>query len=183
MSQQLLIYITLAIFFIVLALLLILRKTHRKPQDYDISSSERMFGAVLEKAVGGRFEIYCKVPLAQVFEPSHSLSERAKRRALKQVQVYQFDYLVCERDTRKVVCAVELDDQGFSSKDFKKKSAPLEQICQSTALPLLRVAPQNGYNLVEIIERFEQTIELHQPTAPVGDKSLQLCAQFLPLAA
>ena len=25
-------------------------------------------------------------------------------------------------------------------------------------LPLLRVAPQNGYNLVEIIERFERTI-------------------------
>ena len=183
MSQQLLIFIAVTVGFAVVSVLFVLRKIYRRPQSHGISSNERMFSAVLEKAVGGRFEIYCKVSLAEVFEPLSELSDKAKRRALKQIQGHQFDYLVCERDTRKVICAVELDDHRFDSKDFKKKGSHLEQICESASLPLLRVAPQNGYNLVEIIERFEQTIALQQATLPSQDKKLQVCAVFLPVTA
>ena len=186
MSQELLICIAVTMLFFIVILGWFVRKLSRPTMDHALSPTEQMFSAVLEKAVGGRYEIHCKVPLIDVLEPLSEISERAKRRAVKPVKPYQFDYLVCERDTGKVVCAVELDDHSFDIKRFQKKDMVLEEICQSVSLPLLRVAPQNGYNLVEIIERFERTIEPQLPAeAPVytAHQNLQLCDRFLPVAA
>jgi hypothetical protein len=133
-----------------------LRRT--KQPDLSLSQKERMFSSVLEKAVGGKYRVYCKVPMVDVFEATDKRSERSQRKALKPVRGILFDYIVCDSQTHEVVCAVELDDHQFDKKTFKEKDLFVEQLCQDVGLPLLRVAPQNGYNLVEIIERFERTI-------------------------
>ena len=183
MSEVTLLY--LAVAFVLLVLLFVLRKLLKgKPQlDQSVSQTERMFTPVLEKAVGGQYLLYCKVPVADVLQPSASISERAQRKALKPVQGRQFDYLVCDKTTQEVVCAVELDDHSYDKKSFKKQDLFLEDLCQSVYLPLLRVAPQNGYNLVEIIERFERTIAPAAPAeAPVYSAkfNLELCSRFEP---
>ena len=144
------------------------RFTGRKQPDLQLSQKERMFSSVLEKAVGGQYQIFCKVPMSDVLEANPELSERSQRKALKPVRSKVFDYLVCRAGNHEIVCAVELDDHSFDKKRFKKQDLFLEEICQQAFLPLLRVAPQNGYNLVEIIERFERTIAPAPPAdAPV----------------
>lgn len=152
-----------------------------KSLDRELTHKEKMFQAVLEKAVGGQYQIFAKVPMAEVFEPAEGRSLRAQKRALKPLRNRMFDYVVCDLSGRKVVCAVELDDHSYDNKQFKKTDLFIEQLCQDANLPLLRVAPQNGYNLVEIIERFERTIAPHSMVdAAHTSARLQVVTEFTP---
>lgn len=133
-----------------------------------LSPNELMFKSVLEKAVGGQYLIFDKVAVVDVLEPFHTDNERAKKKALKPIQGRVFDYLVCDANSMEVVCAVELDDHSYDKKSYKKVDLFLEDTCAAARLPLLRVPAQKGYNLSEIIERFERTIASVGPAeAPV----------------
>lgn len=158
MIDNLLPYLLGGIGVCLLLIILLIVKRNKGQLDPSLSLKERTFSSVLEKAVGGQYRVYCKVPMIDVIEATVDKSERAKRRALKPVSGRQFDYIVCDSTTNLIVCAVELDDHEFDQKRFKKQDLFIEELCQVIQLPLLRVAPQNGYNLVEIIERFERTI-------------------------
>lgn len=162
-EQSWIIYATVAVVVAAIGWI-VFRITNRKQLDLSVSHKEQMFSAILDKAVGDQYQVFCKVPATEVFEPLADLTDRAKQRALNPVKHRLFDYLVCQRQGGEIVCAVELDDHEFDKKRFKKQDLFLEEICQEALLPLLRVAPQNGYNLVEIIERFERTIA---PSAPI----------------
>ncbi len=158
---------------IVFIFFLVKKKLGTQTIDQSLSHKEKMFTSVLEKAVGGQYTIYCKVPMLDVFEAASVKSERAKRKALRPLLGRQFDYIVCDVNTKKIVCAVELDDHHYENKKHQKNDLLVEDICLDTKLPLLRVAPQNGYNLVEIIERFERTI-----SATEVDSLCELPAKF-----
>ncbi|WP_415899126.1 DUF2726 domain-containing protein [Neptuniibacter sp. QD48_11] len=158
MDEKLWIYIASGVVVFILLLVVIIRAKKSKAPDASLSHTERMFASVLEKAVGGQYQVHCKVPMHEVLEALPEKSDRAKRKALKKIRHRQFDYIVSDPANNRVVCAVELDDHAYDKKQFKKQDLFLEEICHDVNLPLLRVAPQNGYNLVEIIERFERTI-------------------------
>ena len=158
MIEQSWLYLAAGASLLVLLIIFVKKISGKNPLDQSLSHKERMFTSILEKAVGGQYIIYCKVPMEDVFETTSEKPIRAERKALKLVQGRQFDYIVCDPSSRKVVCAVELDDHHYENKRHVKRDLMIEDICEDAALPLLRVAPQNGYNLVEIIERFERTI-------------------------
>lgn len=163
----------LVIVFLVFLVFLVKKKLGIKAIDQSLSHKEKMFTSVLEKAVGGQYTIYCKVPMLDVFEVTVVTSERAKRKALKPLLGRQFDYLVCDVSGKRVICAVELDDHHYENQKHQKSDLLIEDICLDAKLPLLRVAPQNGYNLVEIIERFERTISLTEL-----DENIDISSRF-----
>lgn len=158
MIEQSWLYLAAGASLLVLLIIFMKKISGKNPLDQSLSHKERMFTSILEKAVGGQYIIYCKVPMEDVFDAISCNSVRAKRKALKPVAGCHFDYVVCDPSSRKVICAVELDDHHYENKRHVKRDLMIEDICEDAALPLLRVAPQNGYNLVEIIERFERTV-------------------------
>ena len=167
-------WLSLAAGLLVIVFLVFLVKKRLATQtiDQSLSHKEKMFTSVLEKAVGEQYTIYCKVPMLDVFEVATVKSERAKRKTLKPLQGRQFDYLVCDISGKRVICAVELDDHHYENQKHQKRDLLIEDICLDAKLPLLRVAPQNGYNLVEIIERFERTILLTELEESIDTPSL-----------
>lgn len=149
------------VFFTVIVGVIFIKKRSNPVHSVDKSTSlnERMFLPVLEKAVGGQYEIIAKVLLSEVLEPAENLSKRAQRKALKSIQGRQFDFIVIDKQNRSVICAVELDEHKFDKKTFKKQDLYLEDLCRRVGLPLMRVPSQRGYNLSELIERYERIIE------------------------
>lgn len=168
----------LTLLLIIAAVLILKNRKQPESTAQPLTPNEMMFRSVLEKAVGGRHAIYDKVPVTDVLQPVQAESDKARRKALKPVQGRFFDYLVCDRDTRQVLCAVELDDHAYDKKSYKKNDLFLEQVCADARLPLLRVPKQNGYNLSEIIERFERTVASIGPAeAPVYTAKNALCVK------
>lgn len=158
-TQTYLIAAVAIVVLLLLALLLLTRRSAVAEVDKSTSLNERMFAPVLEKAVGGQYRVVAKVALDDVFEPLTTLSKRAQRKASKSLQGRLFDFLVVDKFSGTIICAVELDEHKFDKKTFKKQDLYLEQLCQKIGLPLLRVPSQRGYNLSELIERFERIIE------------------------
>ncbi|MGH1431737.1 MAG: DUF2726 domain-containing protein [Neptuniibacter sp.] len=178
MTDPILILSVVAALGLALLLVLLKKRTPEVTQQTSTSLHERMFFPVLEKAVGGRFDIVCKVPVSEVLAPQNELPKRAQRKVLNSIKGHLFDYVVVQKDTRRVICVVELDDHKFDKKTFKKQDLYLEQICESSGLPLLRVPSQRGYDLAEIIERFERTIEAASKIETSPKNKLAIKEQF-----
>jgi len=145
--EQSWLYLSALVIFLILLLVFFKKVRAKQEIDPNLSQKERMFTSILEKAVGEQYRVICKVPMEHVFEAESGLSDRAKKKVTKPLKSLQFD-----------ICAVELDDHEYHKKRHKQQDLFIEELCYEAGLPLLRVAPQNGYNLVEIIERFERTI-------------------------
>jgi len=149
----------IAVTLLLALVLYISRRPVVKQVDLSTTLHERMFMPVLEKVVGEQYEIISKVPLSEVLQPAENLPKRAQNKAVRIVQGRQFDFIVVDKASRSIICAVELDEHKFDKKTFKKQDLYLEDLCQQIGLPLLRVPSQRGYNLSELIERFERIIE------------------------
>ncbi|KXJ54172.1 MAG: hypothetical protein ACJAZ4_002279 [Neptuniibacter pectenicola] len=159
------------------------KRSGKQQLDPRLSQKERMFTSILEKAVGEGFRVVCKVPMDAVFDAETTLSERAQRKAVKPLLGLQFDYIVCAQSNDAIICAVELDDHIYHKARDKQQDLFIEELCYETGLPLLRVAPQNGYNLVEIIERFEHTISafgLEKPNVEHTKFNLKVIEAYRP---
>lgn len=159
MTQPILLAAGIAVFSLIALALFLARKSPTPQVDKSTSLNERMFLPVLEKAVGGQYEIFPKVTLSEVLEPVDTLSKRAQKKAVRSIQDRNFDFVVVDRARKAIICAVELDDHKFDKKTFKQQDLYLEDLCRKVGLPLLRVPSQRGYNLSELIERFERIIE------------------------
>ncbi|MDF2181869.1 DUF2726 domain-containing protein [Neptuniibacter sp. CAU 1671] len=146
---------------------------------------EMTFRSILEKAVGDRYRVHCKVPITQLIEPSQAKSPGQVKRALRAVSGKIIDYVVCNATDGEIICLVELDDHRYESNKDYRRDLELEGFCYQVALPILRVPVQKGYNLTELIERFENTVasmsenELQQVSALADARKVS----FEPLSA
>ncbi|WP_420600179.1 DUF2726 domain-containing protein [Neptuniibacter sp.] len=159
MTLPILIAAGIAVTLLLALVLYISRRPVVNQVDLSTTLNERMFMPVLEKVVGETYEIISKVPLSEVLQPAENLPKRAQNKAVRTIQGRLFDFIVVDKASRSIICAVELDEHKFDKKTFKKQDLYLEDLCQQIGLPLLRVPSQRGYNLSELIERFERIIE------------------------
>ncbi|MFW1676755.1 DUF2726 domain-containing protein [Pontibacter sp. JAM-7] len=124
-----------------------------------LTAVEMTFRSVLEKAVGERLKVYCKVPISELVEPTQASTPGKVKRALRAVSGKLIDYVVCDIATGEIVCLVELDDHRYNSSKDYRRDLELEGFCYQLGLPILRVPVQKeGYNLTVLIERFENTV-------------------------
>jgi hypothetical protein len=125
---------------------------------YCFSHGERTFLSVLEKAVGSHYYVIGKVKAFELLAFDNDSSFYAKT-VKKNFSGYYFDYVVCTAHSHQVVCVVELERVHITNKRKRRWSNMLEilmqQFCINSDLARLIVAEQRGYDLNELIERFE----------------------------
>ena len=128
------------------------------PYHYQLSNSERAFLSVLEKAVGSNFYVIGKVKAFEVLQLEKATALTSKM-ILKNFDAYYFDYVVCAINSQAIACVVELEKVASSGRDNRSYSRLNEELmqgfCQRSLLPRLIVSEQRGYDLNELIERFE----------------------------
>ncbi|EPJ44082.1 MAG: hypothetical protein OFPII_37420 [Osedax symbiont Rs1] len=125
---------------------------------YQFNNSERAFLAVLEKTVGSHYYVVGKVKAFDVLQLEVNSGLYAKL-MLKLFKNYHFDYVVCTTHTNEVVCAVELEKlisvRQANPAWLEMLEKLMQGFCSSSQLPRLIVSEQRGYDLNELIERFE----------------------------
>ena len=127
-------YIMAALFFLVVALVLLWIKTRplsvasRKPF---FPPSRRAFLGQLEMAVRSHLIVYPYIPVTRVFK-SRRLSRGQD--LIQSMRSQHIDYILCSRKDLSVVCAITLDD---NNKSTLKKKKILRKLCDSAEIPLL----------------------------------------------
>ncbi len=139
---------------------------------YRFNNSERAFLAVLEKTVGSHYYVVGKVKAFEILQLEVNSGLYAKL-MLKLFNNYHFDYVVCTAHSHETVCAVELEKLINARQANPAWLEMLEKLmqgfCNSSQLPRLIVSEQRGYDLNELIERFEAVTAAIELPIPADD--------------
>lgn len=141
-----------------------------------LSPSARQFLKVLDEVVGAEYRVFARVAAAdvlRVLRPPHSA---AYRRALEQLQQRQFDFVICERGSAQIVCAVELDERSRHQHNRGRGDPLLADACRVAGLPLLRVIARREYDLAGMRQR------VHEAMGSGRDRSRTAAAVPVPAA-
>lgn len=102
-----------------------------------------------------RFVLLSKVRLADFIQPQHQNDKRTYYYWFNRISAKHVDFLVCELNTIKPLCAIELDDYTHRYSDRQERDEFINNVYRSIQLPILHfyeIKQQDIYNdLAEIL--------------------------------
>jgi len=123
-----------------------------------VSAAERSFLGVLDTAVGGDYRVFAKVRVADVISPRRGLSASKRQTAFNRIQSKHLDFVLCDRDTLSVICAVELNDKSHRQSRRRRRDEFLSQALESVGLPLVAFAARRQYAIQEVRAQIDEAL-------------------------
>ncbi len=111
--------------------------------------AEKNFQNLLEQAIGGDYRIINRVKLSDIVTIRNGVSARASQTAVSNADNKYLDFVICEKNTMKLLGAIDLvDTQGRGYK--VKKDWFVSGALEAAAIPHLRIKVKSNYTLEEI---------------------------------
>jgi len=124
------------------------------PFPFDSKSSvftpaEKNFQNLLEQAMGNKYRIINRVKLADIVTIRNGVSNRASQSASTNAEGKYLDFVICDRNSMKLLGAIDLvDTQG---KGYKiKKDWFVSGALEAATIPHIRIKVKANYTLDEI---------------------------------
>lgn len=173
--------ITVVVIFAAALFLLAKRSEKGKPDpttafpyqksDALFTPAERSFLGVLHQAVGYNAAIFGKVRVADVVEPKAGLGRSAWQKAFNKISAKHFDFLLCDKETLSITCALELNDASHNSKRRHERDEFLKGVCEAAGVPLVQVPAKSGYVISEVLALLPASLTNNDSIDP--DKTVQ----------
>lgn len=142
------------------------------------SPSEARLLTALDAAVGPGRRIFGKVPIEDVIGVERRGGRQLQERAFARLAERRFDFLICDAQSLRVLCAVDLT--GDRRRLFGTRAdATLERVCRAAGLPLVTVTAAEHYDPAELAEALMAAIvplrdEVHtRPANPAEEPASQ----------
>ncbi|CAM4232477.1 DUF2726 domain-containing protein [Pseudoalteromonas byunsanensis] len=119
-------------------------------KDSVFSTVEASFLTLLERAVGDRFKIVSRVKLIDLIECKPGLSDKARRAALIKAKNKQLDYVLVDKDTLKIMAAVDLVNNANKSGHKAQRDWFVSGALESAGIPHIRMKVKAGYKSSEV---------------------------------
>jgi hypothetical protein len=111
--------------------------------------AEKNFHNLLEQAVGAKFRVINRVKLSDIVNIRKGVSSRASQSATNNAETKYLDFVICERDSMKLIGAVDLVDTR--GKGYKvKKDWFVSGALEAASIPHVRIKVKNNYTLAQI---------------------------------
>ena len=118
-----------------------------------LSPAEGELLAALRQALGGEYEVYPKVRLADLIEVRKGLTRKQRAEALEHVAGRHVGFVICDRGTNAVRGVVELE-LGAGPRTGRHRPVPfLDGALAAAHVPLVRVPAQSPYAPAELRDR------------------------------
>lgn len=101
----------------------------------------RAFLDALDRAVGGEYRVFVRVPAAEVVQVLGEGNAERRRAEEEGLARQAFDFLLCDPDTLAPLCAIQIDARGRDG----GQSGFIGELCREIGLPLLRVPERPAY--------------------------------------
>jgi len=111
--------------------------------------AEKNFQNLVEQAMGAKYRIINRVKLADIVTIRNGVSDRASKSAVNNAEGKYLDFVICDRNTMKLLGTIDLvDTQG---KGYKiKKDWFVSGALEAASIPHLRIKVKANYTLDEI---------------------------------
>jgi hypothetical protein len=107
--------------------------------------AERHFLNTLDQAAPENLRVFGKVRIADVLRVTASNRKRFWR-YFTQISSKHLDYVLVDRKSLRIMCAIELDDRSHDRKDRRGRDAFVDEACATAGLPLIRVPAARHYD-------------------------------------
>ena len=107
-----------------------------RPRNFLLTKNERAFFLVLKKLIAKRYQISCKVRLADIVTCDDSDWKRGQANRISQKHI---DFVLnCPKSSR-IVAAIELDDSSHERPERRSRDAFVNRLVAQVGVRLLRV--------------------------------------------
>ena len=114
------------------------------------TAAELRFLETLRRALPEGLEIFGKVRVADVLKPVERLDPKVWRSAFVRITGKHLDFVLCERETGHLVCAIELNDRSHARPDRQERDRFIVQACAEAGFPLLMISAARNYDAREL---------------------------------
>lgn len=134
---------------------------------------ERLFLGHLVWAVGRHVIIFGKVRLADVVRVPTGLKGKIQQEAFDRIARQHIDFLLCDKKTTKVLCAVELYDPSAHPKKSLLRARFIDKVMKEAGIPLARFPRSKKYLSREIESAIRQTLAISGVNWAADDSTLR----------
>ena len=120
-------------------------------QEYFLSPAEKAFYDVLDSLVGEDIVICPKPAVREVLRVRGNV-RRDRQKYFNWISQKHVDFVLCDRETMQVLCAVELDDSSHERADRRQRDAFLDKAFRKAKLPLFHIPCRKSYGARELNE-------------------------------
>ena len=149
----------LAVIVIAVACLLAVLKMRRAPLNDRLAfvswgvlltQAERSFMAVLEQALGGRYQVFGKVRLGDVVKPEKGLTSSQQAAAQNEINQKHVDFVICRATDLSVVGVVMLDNASRGQMDGAGQGGFVDRALATARIPVVHFQTRSRYDLQEM---------------------------------
>ena len=119
-----------------------------------LTPTEFAFFRALKEACGAEYHILTKIGLWALIESKNDYI------AWRKISQKHIDFVLCDPNSMFPVLAIELDDWTHNSPKRKAKDAEKDFILKNAAMPILRILPNETYDVQELAEVIRKCFEI-----------------------
>ena len=127
------------------------------------SAGERAFLKVLDEAVEVGHRVFGKTRIADIVAVQGAKDNAERARAFNQISAKHVDFVVCDRDTFRILYAVELDDKSHAKAHRAKRDAFVDEVFSAIGTPLVHVQAKAGYSVDAVRALLPKSVNGDQP--------------------
>lgn len=131
-----------------------------------LTTTERNFLELIERAVGSKYRVLCRVRLSEIVSLRQNTDKRTAKNALIKASGRQLDFVLCDKQDMSPVIAVDLvhnkGKEGYKTQRDWYVSSALD----AARIPHLRIKVKTGYSPQEIKECIETKLAPMQRKQP-----------------
>jgi len=122
------------------------------------SAAEWRFYLALQEATPELFVIFGKVRVADVLAPQKNSDRSQWQTSFNKISGKHFDFVLCEADSGRTVCGIELNDRSHRHKKRRERDAFLQGACESARFPLLVIPAARDYDIHALTAKIRRAI-------------------------
>lgn len=145
LSLGLVIFLVLLVRFLFPGLLGRSGPTYRRHEAL-FTPAELHFLRSLRGALPPGIDVFGKVRVADVLRPLEKLDRKSWRRAFNRITGKHLDFVLCEQDTGRLICAIELNDRSHARTKRQERDRFIAAACTEAAFPLLMIPAARDYD-------------------------------------
>ncbi|MBP9853146.1 MAG: hypothetical protein QG629_133 [Patescibacteria group bacterium] len=113
------------------------REYHYSRKNFLMTKAENDFFDVLVDVLGAQYYVFPQIHLSSLLD--HRVKGQSWRAAFSHINQKSVDYVVCGRQYRNPILAIELDDWSHDSDERKERDTTVDQMLKESGVPLLRI--------------------------------------------
>ena len=119
-------------------------KYQYRRKDFIMTKAENDFFNTLVRILGSEYYVFPQVHLSAILD--HKVAHQNWKASFTHINQKSVDYVICSRQYRRPVLAIELDDWSHDSDSRKLRDEEVDRIFNDSGLPLLRLRDVKSIN-------------------------------------